>query len=89
MLKQDTPIEHILSSNETHTVKEFIELSCKYAGLNYKWIGNDKELLVNDQVIIKINEKYYSPAEVDMLYCYSLETHRLLKWKPKVKFNGI
>jgi GDPmannose 4,6-dehydratase len=93
MLNQDTPREYVLSSNETHSIKEFIELSCKYAGLNYKWKENgnemDTQLLVGEQVIMTINEKYYRPAEVDILYGDSLETQKVLKWKPKVGFKEL
>lgn len=93
MLNQDKPREYILSSNETHTIKEFIELACKYAKLDYKWKENDNELdtqlLVGDQVIMKINEKLYRPAEVDLLYGDSLETQNVLNWKPKVGFEEL
>lgn len=93
MLNQNQPREYVLSSNETHTVKEFIELTCKYTGLDYKWSENgndiDTKLLVNNKVIMKINEKYYRPAEVDLLYGDSLETQKVLNWKPKVNFNEL
>ena len=93
MLNQDEPREYVLSSNETHTIKEFIELACKYAGLDYQWNENgndlDTQLYVNDKVIMKINEKYYRPAEVDLLYGDSLETQKVLNWKPKIEFNDL
>lgn len=93
MLNQDKPREYILSSNETHTVKEFIELACKYAELDYKWKENDNELdtqlLVNNQVIMTINKEFYRPAEVDLLYGDSIESRKVLNWKPKYSFEDL
>ena len=93
MLNQDEPREYLLSSNETHTIKEFIELACKFAKLDYKWKENDNEmeiqLLVNNQVIMTIDEKFYRPAEVDLLYGDSIESRKALNWEPKVGFEEL
>jgi nucleoside-diphosphate-sugar epimerase len=93
MLNQDEPREYLLSSNETHTIKEFVELACKYAKLDYKWKENGNEmeiqLLVDNQVIMTIDEKYYRPAEVDLLYGNSIESRKALNWKPKYSFEDL
>ena len=94
MLNQKEPREYILSSNEIHTVKEFIELTCQYAGLKTKWIIDEENplntvLLCNDKVIVEINEKYYRPAEVDLLFGDSSETRRIIGWTPKVSFHQL
>mgnify|MGYP001448739952 CR=1 FL=1 len=93
MLNQHEPREYLLSSNETHTIKEFIELACKFAKLDYKWKENDNEmeiqLLVNNQVIMTIDEKFYRPAEVDLLYGNSSESRKALNWKPKYSFEDL
>ena len=93
MLNMDTPREYVLSSNETHSVKEFIEIACEFAGLDFKWHETDNEmetkLLVNDKVIMEISEKYYRPAEVDLLYGDSIETRKLINWEPKVTFRQL
>lgn len=93
MLNQPHPREYVLSSDETHTVKEFIDLTCKYAGLDdhLVWkIDNDNPLntvlLYKDKVIVKINEQLYRPAEIDLLYGDSSETRKTLSWHPKVSF---
>jgi len=97
MLNMETPREYVLSSNETHTVKEFIELACDAAELEYKWEENgnelDTKLIVRssneNQVIMKISEDFYRPAEVDLLYGDSSETRKVLNWKPKVGFKDL
>ena len=75
------------------SVKEFIEIACEFAGLDFKWHETDNEmetkLLVNDKVIMEISEKYYRPAEVDLLYGDSIETRKLINWEPKVTFRQL
>jgi len=94
MLNQEKPREYVLSSNETHTVKEFIDLACEYANLNVEWKIDDKNplnttLLCKNQVILKINEDLYRPAEVELLYGDSTESRSALKWKPKTSFSSL
>ena len=94
MLNRETPREYVLSSNETHTIKEFIDLACEYAGLKVEWsIDEDKPLnttlLCEGKVIIQINEKYYRPAEVEILCGNSSETRQTIGWEPKVSFNEL
>jgi GDPmannose 4,6-dehydratase len=94
MLNQEKPREYVLSSNETHSVKEFIDLTCKYANLDVEWkLDNENPLnttlLFKDQVIIKINKELYRPAEVELLYGDSTESRIALNWQPKVSFNEL
>ena len=93
MLNQDTPREYILSSNETHTVKEFLEITCDIAELSYIWenLSDDlnTRLLVNGQVITTIDKNLYRPAEVDILHGDSTETRKLINWEPKVSFKQL
>jgi GDPmannose 4,6-dehydratase len=94
MLNQKDPREYVLSSNETHTVKEFIDLTCKYAGLEVEWQIDEENplntvLLCHGKVIVKINADLYRPAEVDLLYGDSSETRKVLQWEPKVSFQQL
>jgi GDPmannose 4,6-dehydratase len=94
MLNREEPREYVLSSNETHTVKEFIDLTCKYAGLNVTWEIDEEDplntvLLCNGTPIVKINAKYYRPAEVDILFGDSNETRKAIGWTPKISFNQL
>jgi len=94
MLNQNEPREYVLSSNETHTVKEFIDLTCEYAELKTVWKIDEENplntvLMYNDNIIVKINEKFYRPAEVDLLFGDSSETRKIIGWAPKVSFNEL
>jgi GDPmannose 4,6-dehydratase len=93
MLNMENPREYVLSSNETHTVREFIELSCKYAGLEFTWKDADNalntKLLVDGKVIMEISADFYRPAEVELLFGDSKETRIALNWEPKIPFNTL
>lgn len=100
MLNQDSPVEYVLSSNETHSVREFIELAFKHAGINARWsfagtIGNDVpkqyEILVGDerQILVNINPEFYRPAEVELLHGDSKAARASLGWSPEVSFEQL
>jgi GDPmannose 4,6-dehydratase len=94
MLNMESPREYLLSSNETHTIKEFINLACEYAELEVTWQIDatnpvNTKLLCGDKVILRINEKFYRPAEVDLLYGDSNESRIAINWTPKVSFKEL
>ena len=95
MLNQDQPREYVLSSNETHSVKEFLDLTCEYAGLDVEWFIDEENPLntrlsiKNGPVIMKISEDLYRPAEVELLYGDSDETRKAIGWEPKTNFKQL
>lgn len=76
MLQQDKPDDFVISMNETHTVKEFVELA--FARANLDW-----------QKYVKLDEKFFRPAEVDLLIGSSEKAHKKLNWKPKTSFKEL
>lgn len=92
MLQMNKPDDYVLATNETHTIKEFVELACKECGWNINWIGegvDEKGILDNGVTIVEIDEKYYRPAEVDTLLGDYSKAKEVLRWEPKVKFNEL
>ena len=91
MLNQDTPKEYILSSNETHTVREFVELAFYHAGLKGAWSGEgiEEKFTHQDKTLVEISEKYYRPAEVAILHGDSTPIREELGWKPKYSFSDL
>lgn len=91
MMQQDKPDDYVLATGETHTVKEFIELSCKECGWEIKWEGSgiNEKGYVNGKAIVEIDEKYYRPAEVDVLLGDASKSNKILGWSPKVKFQDL
>jgi GDPmannose 4,6-dehydratase len=92
MLQQDNPDDYVLATGETHTIKEFVELACRECGWNINWVGegvDEKGILDNGVTIIEIDEKYYRPAEVDVLLGDYTKAKNILGWTPEVKFNEL
>lgn len=76
MLQQDKADDYVISTDETHTVKEFVELAFGHADLDYK-------------KYVKIDERYYRPAEVDLLIGDSKKARKKLNWEPTVDFKSL
>ena len=76
MLQQDEPDDYVVSTGETHSVRELCEVAFSYLGLNYE-----------EHVVI--DEKFYRPAEVDLLIGDATKAHTQLGWKPSVDFPGL
>lgn len=77
MLQQDQPDDYIIATGETHTVREFLQLSCEVAGIN-DW-----------EAVYKHNPRYDRPAEVDLLIGNPEKAKRELNWEPSVTFEEL
>lgn len=93
MLQQTEPDDYILATNETHSVREFIEECCELLGINLAWrgkgideVGIDKN---TNKEIIRIDPYFFRPSEVDILLGDYSKARRKLGWKPKVKFREL
>src|SRR6266850_2934832 len=76
MLQQDKPDDYIIATNETHSVREFLEAAFGYVGLDWK-------------KHIEIDPRYYRPAEVDLLIGDYSKAKRQLGWEPRTKFTDL
>lgn len=93
MLQQDKPDDYVLATNETHTVREFIEISAARLGFDIEWQGKDTDEIGIDKktgkVIVKIDPRYFRPAEVDLLIGDPAKAKKELGWEPSVKFKEL
>lgn len=93
MLQQDKPDDFVLATNETHTVREFVELSFQHVGINIKWQGeNEEEIGIDSKtgnILVEIDPRYYRPTEVDLLLGDATKAKRILGWEPKIKFEEL
>ena len=93
ILQQEKPDDYILSTNETHSVREFVEKTCEFLNIDLIWEGegvNEKGIdKKTKKTIIEIDPKYFRPAEVDILLGDYNKAKKELKWEPKVKFNKL
>ena len=93
MLQVDTPGDYILATNETHTVREFVEEAFRVLGGEIEWHGQGKEeigvLKSDGRVVVGINQRYYRPTEVDLLLGDYSKAREKLGWEPRVKFREL
>jgi GDPmannose 4,6-dehydratase len=93
MMNQDFPKDYVLSSNETHSVREGVVLAFKAAMMEGEWRGEGlDEVFVDkksEKVLVKINPKFYRPAEVELLLGDSTLARKELEWEPKTSFNQL
>ena len=95
MLNQDEPKDYILSSGETHSIKQFVTKAFGCAGIYGSWIETDGRPLATKfalgmddyKSLVIINEDFYRPAEVDVLLGDSTPIREELEWKPKITFD--
>jgi GDPmannose 4,6-dehydratase len=76
MLQQDKADDYVIATNETHTVKEFVERAFDHVGLDWK-------------KYVEIDKRYFRPAEVDLLIGDPAKAKKILKWEPRVTFEGL
>ena len=76
MLQADQPDDYVLATNETHTVKEFVEEAFSHVGLDW-------------QKYVKYDARYERPAEVDLLIGDPAKAKKQLGWEPKVRFKEL
>ncbi len=76
MLQQDKADDYVIATGETYSVKQFLDEAFGYVGLDWK-------------KYVEISEKYFRPAEVDLLIGDSSKARKELGWKPKVDFKGL
>jgi GDPmannose 4,6-dehydratase len=93
MLQQKKPDDYVISTGKTYSIKEFINIGTKILGLKTKWKGigiNEKLInLRNNKTIIKINRKFYRPAEVNFLKGDCRKAKKILKWKSKTSLRKL
>ena len=93
MLNADVPDDYVVSSGKTTSVREFIEKTLDRLEFKYEWTGEgiDNTLIdkKNNKVIIKIDKKFYRPAEVDLLIGDSSKIIDKLKWSPNYNLNTL
>lgn len=93
MLQQETPDDYIIATGETRKVREFVELAFKHAGINIVWSGNGVHEIAKSKdtgkVVVKINPKFYRPAEVELLLGDPTKAKKKLNWKLEVSFSEL
>ena len=93
MLQAEQPDTYVLATNRTETVRSFVEMAFKAVDIGVEWSGSaENEIGKNSQtgeVIVKINQKFYRPAEVDLLIGDYTHAKNKLGWEPKTTLEQL
>jgi GDPmannose 4,6-dehydratase len=93
MLQQPVGDTYVLATNETHTVRKFVELAAGHMGMEIEWSGEAETEIGREKAsgkeIVKINPKFYRPAEVDLLIGTPEKAQTVLGWERKLSFEGL
>ena len=93
ILQEKKPDDFVLSTNEFHSVREFIEKAFALKGFNIKWKGKGVNEIGYDEntgrELIFISERYFRPAEVEELLGDSTKAREKLGWRPKYSFDAL
>jgi GDPmannose 4,6-dehydratase len=93
MLQQDEPDDYVIATGEQYSVKAFVETAAPYFGMKIAWegeglneVGIDK---LTKKVIVKVDPKYFRPAEVESLLGDPTKAKQKLGWEPKITFEQL
>jgi len=93
MLQMKNKDDFIIGTGKCYSIKDFINLTCKYLKMNIKWIGKKQDEkcinLDNNKIIIKISKKLYRPLDVNHLKANPIKAKKFLKWTPKSNLADI
>ena len=93
MLQQGEPDDYVIATGKQYSVRDFVEEAAPYFGMNIVWqgeglneVGIDKN---TGKIIIKVNPKYFRPAEVETLLGDATKAKEKLGWEPKTSFKQL
>ncbi len=103
MLQQEKPVDYVIGTGETHTIKEFVEAAFAYAGVQLEWEGEGvnevgKIKSLTDQwkmnfnvgdILVRINSRYFRPTEVEKLQADATKAKKMLGWRACITFNDL
>ena len=93
MLQQDQPDDYVIATGEQHSVREFVEMSADYFGMKIEWMGEGLNEVGYDwntkRPVIKVDPKYFRPAEVESLLGDSTKAKEKLGWEPEISFREL
>jgi GDPmannose 4,6-dehydratase len=93
MLQAETPDTYVLATNRTETVRDFVSMSCKAAGIGIEWQGSGENETATDtatgKVIVRVNPQFYRPAEVELLIGNPQKARTDLGWEPQTTLEEL
>lgn len=93
MLQQSAPDDYVIATNETHTVREFVETAFGHVGIKLNWEGTGIDEIGKDaetgKILVKVNKDFFRPAEVDVLLGNPAKAESALGWQREISFSEL
>ncbi|WP_312838096.1 GDP-mannose 4,6-dehydratase [Pantoea piersonii] len=93
MLQAEEPDTFVLATNRTETVRDFVAMAFKATGIELRFEGKDEQEIAidvaTDKVVVKVNPKFYRPAEVELLIGNPQRAKDILGWEPKTTLEEL
>ncbi len=93
MLQAEKPDTYVLATNRTETVRDFVTMAFKAAGIELEFKGKDEDEIAIDKssgkTVVRVNPKFYRPAEVDLLIGNPEKAKKELNWEPKTTLEEL
>ena len=93
MLQQDEPDDYVIATGEQHSVREFVEEAAPIFGMKIEWMGEGLDEVGYDwntkRTVIRVNERYFRPAEVESLLGDPTKAKEKLGWEPTTTFKQL
>ncbi len=93
MLQQSEPDDYVIATNETRTVREFVQTAFAAAGIEVEFSGTGVDEVGKDKatgkVVVKVNPKFFRPAEVELLIGNPAKADSKLGWTREIKFQEL
>ena len=93
MLQQDEPDDYVIATGEQYSVREFVNKAAPLFGLKIEWMGEGLDEIGYDwgtkKAVIKVNDRYFRPSEVESLLGDATKAKEKLGWEPKITFDQL
>ena len=91
MLQQEKPEDFVIATGKQHSVRDFINIASKYLNISIQWKGKnlDETGSFDGRDVIKVDSRYFRPAEVETLLGDASKAKEKLKWAPKISFEEL
>ena len=93
MLQAEKPNTYVLATNRTETVRDFVSMAARAAGYELAWQGSAEQEVAVDKktgkTLVRVNPKFYRPAEVELLIGNAEKAKRELGWEPKTTLEQL
>ena len=93
MLQQDEPDDYVIATGKQYSVKDFVNKAAPFFGFNIEWMGDGLDEVGYDwntkRTVIRVDSRYFRPAEVESLLGDPSKAKQKLGWEPKISFNEL